>query len=170
MRKVILYTAVSLDQFIAGPDGELDWLLQDDDYGFKDFYATIDTLLMGRNTYTYIEQYKPYPHEDKMNFVFSHNLSKFPEEYLRFISGDPADFTRKLKEKPGQDIWLVGGGQVNATLMEAGLIDEMILSIHPIQLGRGIHLFAGPISIQNFETLDVKPYPSGLVQWHLRRK
>lgn len=82
------------------------------------------------------------------------------------VAGDPVEFTRKLKAKEGRDIWLVGGGQINGLLMQAGLIDEMILSFHPIVLGKGIRMFTGPVDMQAYRTFSVKNYPSGLVQCH----
>ncbi|HRW75277.1 MAG: dihydrofolate reductase [Lewinellaceae bacterium] len=170
MRKMILYTAISLDGYIAGPQGEIDWLYSDDDYGYYDFYETIDTLLMGRTTYDFIAQFSPYPHADRMNYVFTRTLTAAPSDHLRFVAGDPVEFARTLKAEEGKPIWLVGGGQINAILFEAGLVDEIILSIHPTILGRGIHLFTGPVSQTNFKTIQVKTFPSGLVQWHGERQ
>ncbi len=169
MRKVILYTAISIDGYIAGPQGEIDWLYSDDDYGYFDFYAGIDTLLMGRTTYDFVAQMSPYPHTDRMNYVFTRTLTSAPADHLRFVAGDPVEFTRQLKEQEGAPIWLVGGGQINAILFEAGLVDEIILSIHPVVLGKGIHLFTGPVAQTGFHTLSAKTFPSGLVQWHGER-
>lgn len=169
MRKLILYTALSLDGYIAGPQGEIDWLFSDHDYGYTDFYERIDTMLMGRTTYDFIAQMDPYPHADRLNIVFTRSLTARPEPYLQFVAGDPVAFTRELKHREGKDIWLVGGGQINALLFEAGLVDEMVLSFHPVVLGKGIHLFTGPVSQTGFRTLDARTFPSGLVQWHGER-
>lgn len=169
MRKLILYTAISLDGFIAGPHGEINWLYSDDDYGYFDFYAGIDTLLMGRTTYDFVAQMSPYPHMDRMNYVFTRTLTSALTAYLRFVAGDPVEFTKKLLTEPGKPVWLVGGGQINAILFEAGLVDEIVLSIHPVVLGKGIHLFTGPVSQTGFRTLSAKTFPSGLVQWHGER-
>jgi dihydrofolate reductase len=169
MRSLILYTACSIDNYIAGPQGEIDWLLHDGDYGYQAFYERIDTLLMGRNTFDYVARFDPYPHLDRKNCVFTMTLSGKPEDHLQLVAGDPVEFTRKLKEKEGRDIWLVGGGQINGLLMQAGLIDEIILSIHPIVLGRGIRLFAGPVDMQAYRTVSAQHYASGLVQCHFKK-
>jgi dihydrofolate reductase len=131
MRPVILFSAMSLDGFIAGPQGEIDWLFQDADYGYAAFYDRIGTMLMGRKTFDFVNSLTPYPHSDRENIVFTRSPKSSEADYLHFIQDDPVSFTKQLKTIPGKPIWLVGGGAINQLFVEAGLVDEMILSVHP---------------------------------------
>ncbi|CAF3760210.1 unnamed protein product [Rotaria sp. Silwood1] len=144
MRKVILYTAVSIDGFIAREDGNIDWLSSynnenNDDHGYNSFYENIDITLIGRKTYQQILSFPcHFPYSDKKNY--------------------------QLKSQPGKDIWLVGGAQLNKTLLNLGLLDEMILTIIPVVLGKGIHLFGQQSIEQQFKYSDTKIFPTGCVQ------
>src|SRR3989338_6215947 len=134
MRKIRLFIACSLDGFIARKDGSIDWLFTGD-YGYKKFYDSVDTVLMGRKTYelglTFNEHNK-----GKRAIVFTtrKNLKKFPN--VEFVS-DAVPFTRKLKKGKGNSIWLVGGGEIVSVLLGNGLVDEMQIFVHPIVLGNG---------------------------------
>ena len=177
MRKVILYIAASLDNFIARPDGNVDWLsspeflIPGEDYGYGDFYLTIDTTLMGNSTYRFIqEQDVPFPYPDKRNYVFSRSAQNRDTEFVNFILEDPADFVRRLKQETGQDIWLIGGGQINGILLNNGLIDKIILTIIPLTLGEGIPLFHGKYKEVKFNLEASKSYQSGIVQLTLKHR
>jgi len=177
MRQVILYIAASLDNFIARPDGSVDWLsspeflLPDEDYGYHEFYITIDTTLMGNSTYRFIlDQDVPFPYPDKKNYVFSRSAKNRDTEFVRFIYQDPVDFVRQLKLQTGEDIWLVGGGQINTVLLNNDLIDKMILTLLPITLGEGIPLFHGKYKEVKFSLNASKSYQSGIVQLNLQKK
>ncbi len=148
MRNIILYTAVSLDGFIATLDGGVDWLenerfiVEGVDYGYFDFYNRIDTVLMGKNTYDFIVNLDvPYPYADVKNYVFSRRENNDTTGHCEFVQNDPIGFVKELKKQAGKDIWLVGGGEINGLLLNAGLIDEMIVSVAPVVLGKGITLF-----------------------------
>ena len=119
MRQVILYIAASLDNYIARPDGSVEWLhlpeysLPNEDYGYGDFYKTIDTTFLGNNTYKVTHGFDiPFPYADNMNYVFSRSTNNQETEYVKFITGDIVDFVRKLKNGKGENIWLIGGGQI----------------------------------------------------------
>lgn len=171
MRRLRLYIASSLDGYIAGPNGELDWLEAggDLDYGYREFYASIDTALMGNATYRQTLTFGPFPYPDKTNYVFTRGAPPAATAHARFVTGDIAAFVRTLKDAPGSDIWLVGGGQVNTVMLNAGLIDEIILTVVPVVLGEGIPLFAPGASSASFETTGCEAYETGLVQWRLAR-
>ena len=172
MRKVKLYTAASLDGLIAGPNGELDWLGAAggaDDYGYQEFYDSIDTTLMGHATYKVTVGFGDLPSRDKANYVFTRGPLPAPSEHGEFISGDITGFVRSLRERPGRDIWLVGGGQINTVLLNAGLIDEMVLTLFPTTLGGGTPLFAPGANRARFTTVSCRSYPGGVIQWHVAR-
>jgi dihydrofolate reductase len=164
MRKLILYSAASLDGYIAGTNHEIDWLFADSDYGYASFYDSIDTTVSGYNTYKLSLTFDSFPYPDKNNFVFSRHHSHSENSPVNFITGDPVEFVKKLKAKSGKDIWLVGGGQINTLMLNARLIDELIISIHPVILGKGIPLFAGLPGKCDFFLAGTKSYPDGLLQ------
>lgn len=165
-RRLKLFIATSLDGFIAARDGSIDWLFTDADYGYADFFASIDTVLMGRSTYEQTLSFGAFPYEGKTCFVFTRK-ARGKADPVTFVSGDIADFTRGLKDEPGQDIWLVGGAEIIAALRE--LIDDYIISIHPVILGAGIPLFRGEGPRTALELVDISSWPSGLVQISYKR-
>lgn len=165
MRKIVLFVATSIDGFIAGKDGNTDWLYTEGDFGYQAFYDSIDTTIMGYNTYYFIRHFAEFPYPDKKNYVFSRK-NRIPDENpVEFVFGDVVEFTRSLKESEGKNIWLVGGGQINSLLLNANLIDQMIISIHPTALGDGIKLFKDEsLNKFNFTLVKHKVFERGLVQ------
>ncbi|SCA58687.1 Uncharacterized protein YwjB [Chlamydiales bacterium SCGC AB-751-O23] len=171
MRKVILYIAVSLDGFIARENGELDWLPGADgeldqsgeDCGYKLFFDSIDTVLMGRKTYEQILSFGgEYPYKSKQSFVFSRDssLSSF-EKNITFINEDLELFTKELKASPGKNIWLNGGAELLSSFFGKKLVDELMLFVVPVTIGRGISLFS-QASIENkFELVASQSYSKG---------
>ena len=140
------------------------------DYGYKNFYASIDTTLMGYSTFKVTQTVPEFPYPDKTNFVFTRSAPPLDTPYVRFISGDIVSFVHSLKKEAGKGIWLVGGGQVNTVMLNGGLIDEMILTIFPLALGEGIRLFAPGAKHSLFKTVGCETFETGLVQWHLTRR
>jgi dihydrofolate reductase len=148
MRKIKLFIASSLDGYIATEDGSIDWLYTDSDYGYTQFYNSVDTILMGRKTYDkIIELAAEYPHKDKKNYVFSQKKSagkrteKEKDHNVEFIADIIDSVKIQLLQSQGKDIWLIGGADIISIFLNAGMLDEIILSIHPIVLGKGIPLF-----------------------------
>lgn len=177
MRKVKLYIAASLDGFIATPDGKVTWLEEaardttPNAYGYKDFLDSIDTTIMGYNTYKFIEDIDmPYPYPDKKNFVFSSSHQKEKPNPAIFVATDIVEFTASLKEEKGMDIWLVGGGKINSKLLNAGLIDEFIITYVPVVLGTGIPLFSNSTDLKSLVRKLIIPYDDGLFQVILENK
>ncbi len=176
MRKVILYIAASLDNYIARPDGNVDWLddpdyaLEGEDFGYNKFYESIDTTLMGNKTYTEVLGYNvPFPYPGKLNYVFSRS-KKENDEHVIYINEDVVSFVNNLKTSSGKDIWLIGGGEINSLFLENGLIDSIILTLIPITLGKGLPMFPTHLGETKFGITDSKSYKNGFCQLTYERK
>lgn len=165
MRKIRLFIASSLDGYIASQSGDVDWLFTDQDYGYSEFFDSIDTLIMGSKTYHQILGFGEYPYPGKEAFVFSKTRHGQEDDYANFVGEDLENFVTKLRESSGGDIWLVGGSQIIDYFLEYSFLDEIILAIHPIVLGEGIPLFCNNPSIKTtLNLINVKNYDSGLLQ------
>ncbi|OGP13640.1 MAG: hypothetical protein A2052_06405 [Deltaproteobacteria bacterium GWA2_54_12] len=164
-RRLKLFIATSLDGYIARMDGSIDWLFTDADYGYKDFFSSIDTVVAGRKTYEQALTLENNPFSGKQCYVFTRKASG-KSGPVTFVSGDIAEFTKGLKDEPGSDIWLVGGSETIAALKH--LIDDFIISIHPRILGGGIALFTGEWTETGLELVNSASFDSGLVQLHYR--
>jgi dihydrofolate reductase len=176
MRKVILYIAVSIDNYIAKPDGDTSWLhapeytIENEDFGYTDFIKGIDTTLMGHNTYKVVMGFDvPFPYADQTNYVFTKS-QKANDEHAEFINNNIPEFISSIKNKPGKDIWLIGGSEINALLLDHNLIDEMIITQVPVILGSGLPLFTNPKHSVPFLLKDSKSYKNGFVQLTYIRK
>lgn len=164
MRKIILSVAVSLDNFIEGPNGEYDWCMMDQDYGMSDFMKRIDTLFMGRKTYEMSLAIGGHPagFPKFKEYIFSTTLDNVKKD-ATLIKGDLPKEVEKIKNENGKDIWLFGGASLTASLMNLGLVDEMWLAIHPIILGSGKPLFNNIKNRVELKLVDSKTYNTGLV-------
>jgi dihydrofolate reductase len=164
MRKIILSVAVSLDGFIEGPGGEYDWCFTDQDYGMTAFMNSIDAILYGRKSYEVMKQMEPgaNPFLNIKGYVFSNTLTNVDPGF-EILSGDIVPAVKEMKTAKGKNIWLFGGASLTASLMNAGLVDEIGLAIHPILLGAGKPLFSGLRDRTKLLLLETKEYNSGLV-------
>lgn len=170
MSKLILYIAISLDAFIAPLDGSVTWLEDfsnpEDDYGYRKFYNGIGTLIMGANTYDQILSFGEWPYAPKLSYVLSSSERPTPDNAeVRFFAGEVQNLLSWLKGRSDQDIWLLGGGDVNSQFIGQGLVDEYIISIMPVFLGSGIPLIRD-IPGQSLKLLSTTTYPNGVVQQH----
>ena len=166
MRKISLYIAASLDGFIARRDGSLDWLPQKppEDFGYKNFIAGVDTLVMGRKTYEHALTLGPWPDTGKRCYVLTRTPGVKHAKHAKFVGGDVVAFVRELRELPGKNIWLMGGGEIVRSCLVAGAVDEIILSIPPVLVGDGVPLFLRR-SVPTALTLrNCHSFPGGLVQ------
>ena len=167
MRKIILYSAMSLDGYIARENGDIDWLPEpdgDEDFGYGDFIATVDTTIMGYKTYHQVLGFGEWHYGGMENYVFTRDPNRPPDSKVTFVYGDHVRFVEELKSQSGkQTIWLIGGGQINQLLASAGLVDELHLHIMPVSLGRGISLFEGDMDASWKLTL-AQPHPGGIVE------
>jgi dihydrofolate reductase len=173
-RKIIVYIATSADGYIARPDGDVEWLNRRPDtvdYGMKEFYASIDTILWGRKTYDWLLNY--HKKQNKTDGLFDRNLDNFafsrkppprPAEGVTFVSETVETFAQRLRSTPGKDIWMMGGGGLIASFLDAGEIDEFDIHVIPVMIGEGIPLVA-------LRHLDIplclrssQEYPDGVVR------
>ena len=172
MRKIILDLAVTLDGFIEGPKGEIDWCIMDDEMGFDKFLAEIDTIFYGRVSYDLWGQYQPESTatlterqiwqevHSKKKYVFSSNPKV--SDKATYITTDIAEKVKKIKNQPGKNIWLYGGAKLITTFMNLGLIDNYRLSVHPVILGVGKPIFTNIKNRVNLDLDEVKSFRSGV--------
>ncbi|MBL1215506.1 MAG: dihydrofolate reductase [Ignavibacteriae bacterium] len=176
MRKVVLYIAASIDGFIAGPKGEIDWLHSienpdNDDFGYPKFYRSIDTTIMGNSTYKQILSFGiDFPYSDKTNYVFTKNKTLIDMDNINFVNADHKNFVSSLKSANGKNIWLIGGGKVNSFFLKNNFIDEIILATIPIILGKGIPIFSQMKKSKEMIISRMQKYNCGVVQQRLSLK
>ena len=140
MRKITLYIASSLDGYVARENRDIEWLPQSDASGYDEFYKTIDTVIMGKTTYDQVLTFGEYPYKDKKSYVFTRNNNQTNDENVEFIS-NLDEFVKDMLPNLDGNIWLVGGGQIISSFVNNGIVDEIILSIIPVALGKGVSLF-----------------------------
>lgn len=144
-RKLVVFIAASLDGYIATKEDSLDWLFKvegEGDNGYSEFYETVDTVVMGKRTYDWLmnENLKEFPYKNKECYVYTRSAMEDTEN-VKFVNGDVKEFVENLKRKNGENIWIVGGGELLQSFIQEKLIDEFIITIAPIILGSGISLF-----------------------------
>lgn len=171
MRKIVLYIATSIDGLIAGKNNDLSWLEEfpnprQTDYGYQTFYQSIDTLIIGGNTYRAITAMDtPWPYGDKTTYLVSRTIDSDPgTPHVSVLGENWITEVKALKEQKGKDIWIVGGGEVLKQLLEANLIDLMIISQFPVLLGDGVPLFKYPCIGSQWELSRGRYYSNGVVQ------
>jgi dihydrofolate reductase len=173
MRKVTFGGANSLDNYIARPDGGFDWILMGDEVAeiMKDYWANIDTMVMGRKTWDVAtggspkksKKKKKNPYGKIKTYVFSRTLEAGEQDGAMIVNDDPGEFVRNLKMQDGKEICVMGGGELGRELLEAGVIDEMGFAIHPILLGSGIPLFHPMTRQIDLELIECRPFKNGCV-------
>lgn len=164
MRKVTYGGAISLDSFIAREDGGIDWLLWSDDAAgiMKRYWTNIDCIVMGRKTYDFARAMTPKgksvnPYGDIPVYVFSRTLDPAEHDGVEIVAEDPGKFVRKLKRRKGNEICVMGGGELGSSLLEAGVVDEIGFNIHPTLLGAGVPLFRRMKKQIDLELLEARP-------------
>ena len=178
MRKLKLQMQVTVDGFVAGPEGQLDWMTFDMDEGLlafiKHLIDTSDTILLGRKmTDGFIKYWEQvvtqkdspeYEFAQKMvglpKVVFSKTLRRVEGKNVRVENGDMVDAVKRLKNQPGKDIVVYGGATFVSSLIEHGLIDEMNLFVNPVAIGNGMRVFKGQ---KPLKLASSAAYPCGIV-------
>lgn len=174
MKKVILDLAVSLDGFIEGPKGEIDWCIMDDDMDFEGFLEGIDTIFYGRVSYDAWGNYQPAadaPEAEQSLWKAVHAKRKFVftgkqrhDDTATFISSDISSAVSAIRKEEGKDIWLYGGASLIKTFIAEHLIDRYRISVHPVVLGAGKPLFEGIRDRIALELIETNVFKSGVVQ------
>ena len=162
-RKVTYGAACSLDGFIVGPDGAMDWLHWSDDVTalMNDTWSKTDAVLMGRKTWEVAAASAPQGARGMpgvSGYVFSRTMERLPAgQDGMLVRSDAGEFVRELKQKPGKEICVLGGGDLAASLFHAGVLDEVGLNIHPVLLGSGVPFFrdAGRIGLELIESRSI---------------
>jgi len=173
-KKIILYISMSVDGFIAKENGSVDFLdpynESGDDYGYKEFYDSVGTIVMGNNTYKQFggtKEFEEY-YKGKPIFVFSRE-TKGEKGNITFVSGDVREFVENLDPKNDKNIWLLGGASMVNEFLKQNLIDELIITIIPVLLGDGISLFKDGLDEKKLKLVEVKNFNMGVVQVHYEK-
>jgi len=176
MRKIIVHIATSADGFIARKDGGIDWLdrpvPKGVDYGLAAFYKSIDTILYGRKTYDvavkFVADGIEIPHDARVrNYVFSRRRA--PKKILpgfEFVKEPIKTFVKSLRAQKGKDIWMMGGGGIIASFLDAGAIDEFIIHVIPTFIGEGIPLIGPGQRTVPLKLLSTKKFSDGVLRLH----
>jgi dihydrofolate reductase len=172
-RSVIVHIATSADGYIARADGDLEWLTSrpapEGFYGMNAFTRSIDTKVLGRKTYEVSLRMGAKFDSKSRTIVFSrHAAPADAPSGVEFVSDAIGPFVSGLREQPGKDIWLMGGGEVIASFLDEQAIDEFVISVVPVFIGDGIPLIARrhrhvPLDLHSIERFD-----DGLIQLHYR--
>jgi dihydrofolate reductase len=174
MPDVHYYIASSLDGCIATPDHGIEWLApfqqSGDDYGFNDFYASIDALLLGSRTYEVALKQGLWPAPDKRSWVFTERELPVAHPSITLTSEEPARVLEQLAGRGFERAWLMGGGALAGSFLAQGLISCLTVALIPVLLGAGIPMFAEPSGRETLTLHDAKSYPSGVVSLRYERR
>ena len=164
MRHVRYRVAASLDGFIAGPDGEIDWIVRDPTIDWGSLFAGFDAVLLGRRTYELTRQpgAPAWPAGWRI-YVFSRTLATAEHPGVTVVTADAGGTVATLRSEPGRDIWLFGGGSLFASLLAAHVVDQVEVAIMPVLLGRGIPLVAPDVPRSRLTLTRSDASPSGVV-------
>ncbi|HKB64638.1 MAG TPA: dihydrofolate reductase family protein [Pyrinomonadaceae bacterium] len=170
-RKIIVNLATSADGYIARADGNLDWLTKRPApkgfYGMPQFMRSVDAKLLGRKTFDLSVELGAHFSADDRHFVFSRRPP--PESVppgVEFVSQSISAFAKTLRDQPGKNIWMMGGGEIIASFLDEDLIDEFIITVVPTFIGEGIPLIAPRSRNVPLKLRSAKPFPDGVVQLH----
>lgn len=174
-RRIIVQVAASADGYIARTDGDVDWLNRprtSGDYGMREFYGSIDTILWGRKTYemalAFQKQGIPGAGFDPKvkNYVFSRRPPQDAPAEVEFVTESIPVFAARLRATPGKDIWMMGGAGLIGAFLDAGEIDEFIIHAIPTFIGEGIPLIAPGRRTVDLDLVSSHGYADGVVQLH----
>ncbi|MFD1141043.1 dihydrofolate reductase family protein [Larkinella insperata] len=173
MRKLIYDVAASFDGYIAHSDGSIDGFQTEGEF-VTDFLGRIQTygaVLMGRKTYEWgyafgLQKGQPaytQVNPELVNYIFSTSISFEPNDLIQVVSEGEEAFIRQRKAEDGKPLWLCGGGELAGKLLDAHLIDELVVKLNPVVLGEGVRLFGSSQTKAALELIDSKTYDNGLM-------
>ena len=160
MRRIRYAVAASLDGYIAGPQGEADWIIMDPEIDFRELFEQFDTFLIGRRTF---EGMPRGGNPGVRVLVFSRTLRQEDHPEVTIVAGNEKKTLNALRKEPGKDIWLFGGGTLFRSLLDAGLVDTVEVSVIPVLLGGGIPLLLPPARRAELKLTGHKIYKTGIV-------
>jgi len=170
MRKIIYYVATSADGYIARTDGGVEWLDRPRPkgaYGMGAFFKSVDTVLMGRETYEVGRRFGMEGHPGKKTYVFTRaRRRRTSARNVEFVRGPVGDFARRLRAEKGKDIWLMGGAALAASFLDEGQLDELFIHVVPVLIGEGIPLFQTRQRSTQLSLISSHAYPDGVVRLH----
>lgn len=173
-RPLVLYIAMSLDGFIATPEGDLAFLgmveKEGEDYGYHAFVQTVDTIIVGRKTWEKVfSMIHTNPHPDKTVYVITRTAQE-SEGDVHYYTGSLRELVQQLKSAPGKTIYCDGGAEIVNLLLQDALIDELIVSVIPVLLGKGIALFNNNRPEMPLQLVESKSFEKGLMQLHYKKQ
>jgi dihydrofolate reductase len=151
MRRVRYVVAMSLDGYIAGPNGEADWIIIDPEIDFRALFEQFDAFLLGRRTFEAIGGARGGGRQGAETIVFSRTMRQEDYPNLTIVSENPEQALANIRSMPGKDIWLFGGGLLFRSLLEARLVDAVEVTVIPVLLGEGIPLLPPSPSSERFK-------------------
>jgi dihydrofolate reductase len=164
VRRVQHFVAASLDGFIAGPGGDVSWRFGDEESGGAPVYERADTVLMGRRTYEAALSLRAWPHAGRRSVVFTrHGELAVASPDTVASSRTPAEVVAQLRTREGGMLWLAGGSELVGAFFAAGLVDDLIVALHPVILGGGTPLVAAGTR-KDLALFSERRHPSGIVQ------
>jgi len=170
VRKVVLGVGISLDGYIARPDGSVDFLFMPKDYSMAQFFKRVDTAVMGRKTYEMgLKMGGGFTGGGMKSFVFSRSMESRERGGVTFVAEPPKKFLEALRGKKGKDIWLMGGGELTREFLREDLLDEMYLGVVPVLIGDGIAAFPSGFPQRDFALVENKTYSRGLIALRYER-
>lgn len=164
-RAVVLGLGISLDGYIARPDGAVDFLFMPKDYSMGPFFKTIDAAILGRKTYDVVQKMDGGGFSSfKMEYyVMSRTLPPGQRDGLTFTDESPTQLVSRLRQKKGKNIWLMGGGELARAFLIDDLVDELYLGVVPVLLGSGLPLFPPGFPQRNFSLIKNRTFSKGLI-------
>ena len=169
MKKIIAYLATSADGFIARADGDVSWLDRagsDDDYGMPAFLRSVDTVIMGRETYDIGQKLGGALIEGKRNIVLSRSVPSYGIPGATVETAPPLELATRLRGEKGRNVWLMGGADVFGSFLSAGAVDEIIIHIVPVLIGTGISLLDPTPRQVELKLRSTRKFADGVVRIH----
>ena len=163
MRRVRYAVAASLDSYIAGPNGEADWIIMNPEIDFRAGFEQFDTFLIGRRTFETMARAGRGETPGMKTFVFSRTLRQQDYPGVTVVAEKSEETVAALRAEPGKDIWLFGGGSLFRSLLDAKLVDTVEVAVTPVLLGEGIPLLASPARLTKLKLTGHKVYEAGIV-------